>query len=404
MIVSAAWALVISIGLVLLLVRLRVHVGIAILAGAFALAFLASGLRMIATALQATLLDINTWRLVVIVACAMGLSAAMDELGLLKKLARSLESIGSKASLYLIPAVIGLVPMPAGALVSATMVRDIAWKWKLSPEEATFINYWFRHIIEYSWPVYQSIILTSVIFSLSIEKTIRTLFPMTLVNALIGLLIGYFIFKNKEKPSSDDSRLPAVKILFEFTRASWPILLLIVLIMVFKLDAAVAFVASLATLLATSKLNRKSALRVLRSALNPSIIILLIAVMMYKNTIERVGAARSLYTLLSAHGIPPLMLVVILPLIVGFATGISIAFVGITLPLLAPIITRALAGHNAILLAYASGMSGILLTPLHLCLILSVEYFKASLTRTYKYLVPAVALSETIALTLYFLT
>ncbi len=404
MIVSAAWALVISIGLVLLLVRFRVHVGIAILAGAFTLAFLASGLRMIAIALQATLLDINTWKLVVIVACTMGLSAAMDELGLLKKLARSLESIGSKASLYLIPAVIGLVPMPAGALVSATMVRDIAWKWKLSPEEATFINYWFRHIIEYSWPVYQSIILTSIIFSLSIEKTIRTLFPMTLVNALIGLLIGYFIFKNKEKPSSDDSRLPAVKILFEFTRASWPILLLIVLIMVFKLDAAVAFIASLATLLATSKLNRKSALRVLRSALNPSIIILLIAVIMYKNTIERVDAAHSLYTLLSAHGIPPLMLVVILPLIVGFATGISIAFVGITLPLLAPIITRALAGHNAILLAYASGMSGILLTPLHLCFILSVEYFKASLTRTYKYLVPAVALSETIALTLYFLT
>ncbi len=404
MIVSAAWALVISIGLVLLLVRLRVHVGIAILAGAFTLAFLASGLRMIAIALQATLLDINTWKLVVIVACAMGLSAAMDELGLLKKLARSLERIGSKASLYLIPAVIGLVPMPAGALVSATMVRDIAWKWKLSPEEATFINYWFRHIIEYSWPVYQSIILTSIIFSLSIEKTIRILFPMTLVNALIGLLICYFIFKNKEKPSSDDSRLPAFKILFEFTRASWPILLLIVLIMVFKLDAAVAFIASLATLLATSKLNRKSALRVLRSALNPSIIILLIAVIMYKNTIERVDAAHSLYTLLSAHGIPPLMLVVILPLIVGFATGISIAFVGITLPLLAPIITRALAGHNAILLAYASGMSGILLTPLHLCLILSVEYFKASLTRTYKYLVPAVALSETIALTLYFLT
>jgi len=122
----------------------------------------------------------------------------MDLKGLLGKLTETLENIGTKTALYIAPALIGLVPMPADAVVSASMVKDIARKTNLTLEEAAFLNYWFRHIIEYSWPIYRGIIS-----SISIVDTVKTLCSMTAINALIGLAISYYIFKkNRLRKSS----------------------------------------------------------------------------------------------------------------------------------------------------------------------------------------------------------
>ena len=57
----------------------------------------------------------------------------------------------------------------------------------------------------------------------------------------------------------------------------------------------------------------------------------------------------------------------------------------------------------AILLAYVSGMIGLLLTPLHLCLILSADYFKAKLARVYKYILPLYLMIEAIAILVYYI-
>src|SRR4030042_5993442 len=54
----------------------------------------------------------------------------------------------------ILPAMIGLMPMMGGALVSAPMVVEGSDELKLSPERKTFINYWFRHVWEYVMPTY----------------------------------------------------------------------------------------------------------------------------------------------------------------------------------------------------------------------------------------------------------
>ncbi len=93
--------------------------------------------------------------------------------------------------------------------------------------------------------------------------------------------------------------------------------------------------------------------------------------------------------------------VILLPLIVGLLTGMTVAFVGITFPIIFTTIIpgglsavpTAQAGMNILpmaMLAYVSGISGIMLSPLHLCLILTNQYYKSSLMRVYKYLVPIV--------------
>src|SRR5262249_16135590 len=70
--------------------------------------------------------------------------------GPLRLLPRSLSDLIADYRLVLAlpPALVGLLPMPAGALVSAPLVNDAAGSKPVSPEARTFINYWFRHLWE----------------------------------------------------------------------------------------------------------------------------------------------------------------------------------------------------------------------------------------------------------------
>jgi hypothetical protein len=79
----------------------------------------------------------------------------------------------------------------------------------------------------------------------------------------------------------------------------------------------------------------------------------------------------------------------LLPFLVGGVAGITIAFVGTTFPILISLIQNM--GHGHLLLPYmmlalVSGFVGVLLSPLHLCLLLSNAYFKTTPAPVYRLL------------------
>ncbi|GAH55733.1 unnamed protein product, partial [marine sediment metagenome] len=131
---------------------------------------------------------------------------------------------------------------------------------------------------------------------------------------------------------------------------------------------------------------------------------LLYVIMLYKATIEGSGAAYTLFSDMQNIGLPALTVLAALPFLMGFATGIGMGFVGISLPLLVPFLTLG-SGVNsyALLLAYTSGYVGVLLSPVHLCLILSAEYFKASLAKVYRYILPPLIAIEAVAVFIYYM-
>ncbi|MDO8687263.1 MAG: DUF401 family protein, partial [Dehalococcoidales bacterium] len=144
--------------------------------------------------------------------------------------------------------------------------------------------------------------------------------------------------------------------------------------------------------------------KALKYGLEPKILFLLYAIMLYQATIVSSGAAKILIADMQAIGLPDLLVLVALPLLLGLSTGYSPAVAGIALPLLLPYIVSG-SGINApvLLVAYVSGFMGVLLSPLHLCLILSTEYFKAGLARVYRYVLPLTVAIEAIVLLYYFI-
>ncbi|MFC1940518.1 DUF401 family protein [Chloroflexota bacterium] len=392
-------ALLISIAGILILLRLRVHPSFAIFAGSIIVSILVVPLLSILPLMLKSLIDYQTIRLLVIIASALSLSRLMEEKGLLADLAATLESLNPKLALHFIPAVIGLVPMPAGALVSATAAGGLVKRMGLAPERSTFINYWFRHIWEYSIPAYPGIVVASVILAVPLTLVVATLSPLTALAVISGAILSYWILKKLPKLSGK----PAKNIVPNFLKASWPMLILVASILL-GLEPIIAFPAMLFLLAIQQRANWPELKKAFKYGLDPKILFLLYTVMLYKAIIESSGAAQAVFSDMQVMGLPASVMLVILPFLIGLATGFTMAFVGVALPLLVPYIASDPGiNGNALFLAYASGMMGVMLSPLHLCLILSAEYFKANLSRVYRYLMLPFVMVEGIAILVYYI-
>ena len=399
---SPSVALLASIAGILILLRLKLHPGLAIFAGSLTVSLLLLPPRSLPEHMLHTLLDHQTLRLLAVVASALTLSRLMEVKGLLASLAATMERLGPRLAMHLVPATIGLVPMPAGALVSATALRDLADRMGLTPERVTFINYWFRHLWETSLPIYPAIITTSVILSVGLSSVTLTLLPMTALVIALGTVSSYRMLKpNKSRETKE--RMAKSSIVYKLLRASWPILLVVALVLL-GLDAVIAFPLALALLACQQRAKWPELKTALKHGLDLKILFLLYAVMLYKATIEGSGAAYTLFADMQNIGLPTLVLLAALPFLMGFATGISMGFVGISLTLLVPFLTLGSEVNGyALMLAYTSGYVGVLLSPVHLCLILSTEYFKASLAKVYRLILPPLLAIEAVVVLIYYM-
>ncbi|KKL75970.1 hypothetical protein LCGC14_2049560, partial [marine sediment metagenome] len=106
----------------------------------------------------------------------------------------------------------------------------------------------------------------------------------------------------------------------------------------------------------------------------------------FKGVMEATGAVSGVSQFLLEAGVPIMFALVALPLLAGVLTGITIGYVGAALPLLV-----SLPGGDslaAVALAFAAGFTGVLISPVHVCLVLTREYFHADMAGLYRRLIP----------------
>jgi hypothetical protein len=88
-------------------------------------------------------------------------------------------------------------------------------------------------------------------------------------------------------------------------------------------------------------------------------------------------------------GIPIILVIIGVPLISGMVTGVAFAFVGASFPLVFALLGPS-PGFNVLasttVLAYVSGYVGMILSPIHVCFVITLAYFKTSLFRVYPFL------------------
>ena len=343
----------------------------------------------------------KTLSLAIIVGLILVLSNSMELAGQMQRLLERFQGLiaSRRLNLTLFPALIGLLPMPGGAVFSAPMVKELGLHSRLVPHQLSFINYWFRHIWEYWWPMYPGVLLATLMADLNIGLFVIFLSPLTFV----AVYLGWRSLKGVDLTESNTRALHRPPV-WPFIKELIPILIVIVpglgLGTVFSLafpsvtvGKEVALILSLCGAIGWIWFeNGFSASRIwgiLKSPQLLKMVYMVFAILIFKGILQDSHSIDVISKELMVLNVSLVLISVILPFLVGTITGITIAFAGSTFPILIPLIqSQGEAGFMLayVMLAMVSGFAGVLLSPLHLCLIFSNEYFGTSPGPVYRYM------------------
>jgi hypothetical protein len=296
--------------------------------------------------------------------------------------------------------------------MSAPLVDSEAGKLGLKPEKKAYVNVWFRHTIFPVYPLSQVLIVTSALTGIAIPLIILRQIPVVAVMVIIGYLIGFWKVTHKEKEGNFDSksgsRLDGD--LKRFLIAFSPIVATIVVVIAVDaagwglqdlgLDVSIATLVGILVLIAISKPNLHVLARPLKTWDIYGITLAAYGAFLLRKVAIAAGISEIFRTLVVNGSIDVILLLTIVPAFLGFMTGSPSGGVSISVPILAGILTFSPA--TAALL-YMSAYLGYLVVPTHLCFAFTVDYFKCSMSRLYRYIIPSFIITFAAALLVYFL-
>jgi len=404
--------------LVALLLSRRAPLWVCLLAGAAVVGtwFGLSALEQLRAALAAAI-DPRTLSLLATIGLILILSRLMDQSGQLRRMAAGFESAIRAPQLRTaaLPALIGLLPMPGGAILSAPMVEASVDRRVETAEHLAALNYWFRHVWEFWWPLYPGVILAMAVAGVEEWRFMAHGFLLS----PFAVLGGWFFILRRLRTQPDPERTPARIPLLQTVRELSPIVVVILGVLLAKLAVGLLGGAGRAGAVGavlleqgpiflglglaiglTCQRNRLSARQAWRLAGHPMLVpllLLVLAIMVFRGMLDASHAMEAILADLTRYRIPPLVMVLVLPALGGMITGIAVGFVGTSFPLVVTLIAGMLAragqpagpvaGLPYVTLAFAFGYVGMILSPLHACLVLTRRYFNASLAGMYPYLV-----------------
>ncbi len=400
-------------GIVVIASSRKVHLGLAALAGGWAFA-LWQGLpfgRVVLLSLK-EFFNPENLLLLLLVTLIMVLSSAMRKAGAMEDFARSVQAVARSrnASIVLTPVLIGTLPMPGGAAFSAPLVEALDPEKRLGSDRLSAANYWFRHSLEVWWPLFPSFILTATLTGFEVSRLVLINIYMFPTMVFLGWL---FLLKIPSRGSPEPSPAPgrgpegpvtgARRVVAGFA----PLILILgtyaVLDVVYRAAGPALGLSGAAAALTGRYLPilsgvgagmiyvavRNRGRGVWKGSLNLGTLKLagvVAGIRVFSALLSAGGAAGSAASELAAAGIPPLAVAAVLPLISGLVTGVGFGYVGLSLPIVLGLFRAGSFGslplEPIVALVAAFGFAGMMVSPLHVCMVVSAEHFKATLPQT----------------------
>jgi len=391
----------VSIALFVVLLYRRVGLGVSLTVAAFLMSLLSLGISGTATVLLETCIDPDTLTLVFASFFIILLSQLYKETGLVNILTRSLRGFikNPKVTISLLPAVIGLLPVAGGALMSAPMVEAEADKLGLDETKKTYINIWFRHAILPIYPLSQFLILTAALTGTSIDDLIVR---QALVVAVM-IIVGYFVglrkipnIKNVESETKSNPKANLKGLAYSFS----PIIVTIILTAALNVNIAISTLVGAITLLAITRTKVTIFQKVLKNGAIWEVTLAAFSALLLRNVTLASGASQILGSAIANTNLSGIIVLSAVPVVLGLLLGSASGSVALSVPILAETVTFI---PKNVSLLYISAYLGYLGAPTHLCLVFTAQYFKSTITKSYKYLIPSIIVSIIAALITYLL-
>lgn len=390
-----------AIGLIVVLLRKKMNLGYVMLIDSVFLGILFA-LKPL-TIVQTIFKGLSSWEtieLVLILAVIMVLEAIMREKLYIEKMVNSLKALfrDQRVVAAIIPALIGFIPSAGGAVFSAPMVNELGNDMGMSPEQKSFVNFWYRHLWEFVMPIYPSILIGSQLFNISVGEFVRVTFPFSIIAILIGIFFGFRGINGKKQDKHKEGVSGHIK---DLLAGTWPTIAIIFMVLILKTDVLYAVISITLLLLLVNKYNIRELPGMLKKSLSLKIIVMIGGVMVFKNMLEAADVISGLPQVLSSYGIPAVLAVFIICFLPAFLTGLAPAFVAISFPVVAAMSSPG--DLRLMAFAYVCGIAGVMLSPMHLCLTLTVDYYKADLVKVLNKIIGPEAVLAASALAIYYL-
>jgi hypothetical protein len=416
--VDPAVAIVTALCFLVVLLYKRVNLGIVLTATALFLAFLSLDWAEIPATVYRTTDPSNfdgrlTISVVVATFAIMLLSQLYKETGMINRLSQSVGKIinNPKIVLSVLPAVIGFLPVSGGALMSAPLVDIEAEKLKLKPSRKAYINLWFRHTIFPVYPISQPLIVAAGLTGVAVPFIVVRQIPVVLVMVVVGFIIGFWkisSMKNADTPKMGERGKSNIA---DFAFAFSPILATIIVAVVLGLaglglsqqgfDVMIATFVGLIVLIAISKLSFNVFSRPFKSWGIYGIVLAAYGAFLLRNVMNAAGISAIFSPLVANGNIDVLLLLTVVPAALGLLTGSPQGGVALGVSILSGILAPFTAKTAALI--YISAYLGYTIAPTHLCFTFTADYFKCTLTKVYKFVIPSFLLTYLMAIAVYFL-
>ncbi|MFC1497379.1 DUF401 family protein [Verrucomicrobiota bacterium] len=397
----------------LFLTRVRVPLGLSLVLGSFTVNIWAGlSMREIAIIFLHSLIDFELWIILAITVLILEIGRFMTKKENADELLAATQRWGGRhgraCSIMAIPAMIGLVPMPAGALFSAPFVKHAGNHKDSSAQWKSAVNYWFRHIWEYWWPLYPGVIIAMSLFEMI--DTWQFIYAQMLFTP-VAAFAGYFFLIHPHIKRLHESQDTVESSNWKALYVLSPIIIVFVLGMTLHfplqeilpnssiqtrklLAMLIGLTAGLIVVILDLRKQRNIKLfSTLLSLKSLNLMFSLAGVMVFKFMLKKSGLLPMAAHELVNSNMPVEIAIAALPFLAGLVTGISLAFVGTSFPLVVGLMAAegtSLTPLATLVLAYGFGYMGMMLSPVHLCLLVTKDYFGASIGSVYKQIAPCV--------------
>ena len=370
--------------LIVVLLRFKVLIGPAILSGGLLIwLFESRSFEKLWVAFTETLTMQRTWDLLLCLYFVMCLEVELRKSGSLHGMVVTLRNIFSsnKVTLAFMPAFLGLLPSLGGARFSAPIVQEASEGIAVDDEQKSAINLWFRHIFEFSNPLMPGVILACGIANVSIGDLIDQVGWVTILCFVLGwifLIVPLKITDPEKATNTQHDRAIDWKSLI---LAFGPIVTSFLLIVAFDVQAALAMGLVVVAFIPLYLWFKRpiSVKSVFTESLDKKLFFNVVCILYFIQLLTVIGTLDEIVNVFNNSALPQAVIIACLSFIFGVMTGMGQGYIAIVMPIVA-----LMAPGNIVLVGIAMvyGMAGQMVTPTHLCILVTVEYFKSRLWKT----------------------
>lgn len=370
--------------LTLVLMRCKLPIGICIFGGGlFIWVCTNPDWRLITKAVEQMVTMTRTYDLVIALYLVICLEIELRKSGALAGMVQCLSRMFSSAkfTLAVMPAFLGVLPSIGGARFSAPIVQEAAKGMDVTAEDKAAINFWFRHIFEFSSPIIPGMILACGIAGVNIGDLIVHLGWMTIMAFVLGWIVMVRPIKATVNEIKDVTPEEKRREIVDFIVALGPVIANVILMVAFELPASISMAIVVGSMVPVLyMLNRPvSIYDIFVGALDWKLFANVGCILLFIQLLDTTGVLAQIVAAFKGSALPIPVIIAIVSFIIGILTGLSQGHVAIVMPIVAAL---SMGDLDLVGVAMVFGVAGQMITPTHVCLTITVEYFKSDFFKT----------------------